>query len=464
MAKRPKNQFLTSGRCALFALLLTVLPARPADSYIETVRTGDAAMIKGISEVAISSYESALRLEPKSIAAREKLLAALFAANRFKEAETVSDELLEISRRNFIGLISKGSAQRKQGKLWAADKSLTKALRYYPSNSRLLTELGFVKKARGRLAEARYNFDQAWIMDPYNADSAYWAMLDRSLYEDLGPYTGPDRMQDAGIGFARKFSLEAGFYGSWIQYEGSAFKQSGRVYGLNGALGYGREHKFDYGAERLTIERDVIADLEQWDFTLAYANYSLDYMKLRFGGHLVESSHDGTDGGWNGFFGIETFSVNRWQTGVNLTFSRYPQFGPSLNVFQVSPYYGRTLWKGPVGWAKLDLVGHYVQPSHRSGLPLRHYFSGESALSLQWRDWSVAGFGWAGKQAFANRGGGYTPFNVAEEHTHGYGAELKRITGARTAVAFRYSREHWEETTGNSAASNAYLATLGITF
>lgn len=464
MATRSNNRFSTLGLALGFAGLLIAFSVQGDDSYANNVRAGDVALADGKAAVAVEKYRTAIAQEEKSIAAREKLLGALFAANQYAEAESVSRELLQFSRRNFIGMISLGSSQRQQNKLWLADKSLTRALRYYPSNTRLLTELGLVKKARGRLAEARYNFNQAWLLDPYNADGAYWAMLDRSLYEDLGPYTGPDRMQNAGIGFARKYSLEAGFYGSWIQYEGSAFKRSGRVYGLNGTLGYGREHKLDYGAERLTIDRDVIADLEQWDFTLAYANYSLDYMKVRVGGHLIESSHDGSDGGWSGFFGIETFSPNRWQAGVNMTHSRYVRFGPSLNVLQISPYFARTISKGPVGWAKLDLTGHYVQPSHRAGLPLRHYFSGESALTVQWRAWTIAGFGWAGKQAFANRGGGYTSFNVAEEHTHGYGAELKKVTGPRTALAFRYSREHWRETTGNDAASNAYLATLGITF
>jgi len=445
-------------------VLLPVLAGAIDTNYVASIRSGDAALEAGQARTAIERFTDAIQRAPRSIPAREKLLAALFAAGDFAEAEKASRELLALSPRSFVGWISLGSAQRRQGHYWQADKTLTRALRYYPSNARLLTELGYVKRARGRKAEARFYFEQAWILDPYNSDGAYWALLDRSLFADLADRTGPDRLREAGVGFGRGYSLEAALYGSTVNYEGSAVKRGATVYGLNGTLGIGREHKLDYGAEYLRIRREFIADLQQWDFTLAYANYHFDYQKLRLGGHLIESSHAGTDGAWIVFAGYERFVPGRWQAGINLNFSRYDRFGPALNVFQLTPYCARTLWRGPVASLQLNLAGHYIQPSHRAGLPLRHYASGEGGLSLQWRDWTVAGFGWAGKQAFALRGGGYTPFNVAEEHRRGFGAEVRRVTGPRTAVSMRYTREYWRELAGNRAASDAYLATLGISF
>lgn len=431
-----------------YAAALAALGAAPRD-YATLLRCAWLEYLAGAYAASVKHYQAALRRAPESLEARLGLLLPLLALERCDEAERVAREVLQETPRNPLALARLAVAQRQQGRLKAAEETLRQALSWHPANVVLLTEMGWLRAAQSRRLEARRSLAEVLRLDPDNA------VAQAQLADPAGPLRPPSRPL-AG----------AAAYVGGIDYEGTLLKSRAWITGVRGWARPHRHHLIEGGVDYLDIIYQGTPHLRQLDATVAYANSSLPRFNLRAGGHYTASDDPLTDAGWVAFGGVDWFADTGWDLGLEGCFSRYANHSPALSVFQLRPRIGVQLAGGEAWTLRGELAGYWIRlESPVPGVPHRDLFSGEGRLTWSWGDWRLAGFGWAGEQAFAVRNNGYTVFNLAEQHTAGYGAEIRRAFGPHLGLGVRYQREDFLEIlTGVDAAQHIFLATIDLTF
>ena len=436
-------------------------------AYAVELRLGWLYYLSTNHIVSAEHYRAASDVAPRAVEPRLGLLLPLLASSRFIEAEFTAREILREHQTHYLAHRRLATALRWQQKLGEAGKVLTHALKLYPSDAALLAELGLVKAEQKELATARALFNEALTLDPDN-DLAFAQLADPKLFADLAQVTAP-----SSPGFARTPGFRVGdtaarfdavAYGGTVDYHGSVVKSRALLSGASGFLSVGAAHLFEGGYDGIDITRLDGSHLHQHDVMFAYDNFSLANWKLRAGAHYLLSDDARTDGGWVVFGGATHFAP-RWDAGVDAFASHYHDYAPQLDVYQLSPHFGCTLAQGATWTLRNDVKGHWIHAGDAVGLTRQNFFSAEERVSFFWREYSLAAFGWAGRQAFAVRADGATLFNLAEQHRAGCGAELKRTLGTRTALAFRFSREEFREfAASGTAAAHTFLGFVGVTF
>jgi hypothetical protein len=263
---------------------------------------------------------------------------------------------------------------------------------------------------------------------------------------------------------ARKIRVEAAPYVGYVDYHGTASKDHADLAGIYTAFGYGLGHLVEAEADYIQKFYRGYPSLSQWDFTLAYDNYSIPHLKLRAGGHYVTSEDRYTDAGWVAFGGAEYYDLNHWTVGVDGYFTQYPKFQTHLEVVQIVPHFGISFWHGENFSWNNDVLGYWIRPN-QDLLQQRDFFSIEDKLSLNWRRWTFSAFGWTGQQVFAVRDNGFALYNLSEEHKTGYGVEVRYFFSEHFALTLRANREEFRDiATTPNASSDMYLAMLNVIF
>lgn len=440
----------------------------PAADYATSLRAGWQEYLKGNHTNSLTHYHVAQAEKPLALEPKVGLILPLLATSQLSAAESLAREILRDNKSHYLAHLRLATALRLQNKLRAADSVLVRALELYPSDSGLLLERGLVKRAQGQFAAARYYLGQAQLLDPDN-DAIFRELADPKLFSDLAEVTAP-----ASPGFARATGfrlgetparIDATFYGGWIDYQGTQVKDSAKLWGLATWLGIGKAHAVETAFDYIQVDRIGLPRLKQLDVTAAYNNFSLTNWRLRAGTHLLANGDAGTDGAWGAFAGAEWLGSPKWSAGFDTFYTSYEDFGTGLEVLQFSPKFGRVITTGADWTLRADTRGYWVHASENVGFGLRNFFSAEERLTLSWDRWTIAAFGWMGRQAFAARGDGATLFNLPEKHTGGYGAEMKRALSDRAALSFRFNREEFRELGGNTtAAAHTFITQLGLTF
>jgi hypothetical protein len=334
-------------------------------------------------------------------------------------------------------------------------------------------ERGFALEGQERYDEALREFSEVLLFDPDNATArAELYVLDRKLAARRGA-TARSSAQDwqswpITLGGASlnppdtEFRADALAYVAFSQYHDTTAKDFAELGGVYGRIQFGPAES---PASEAEVEVDYLnlhyknqASLQQWDVTLALAGQPADHWRIRYGGHLVFSDDPATDHGWSVFGGAHYFEPWRWDAGADFSFSKYPDYSGQLEVWQTTPHFGINLLQGSNYTVRADARAYWIHPS-QSVAGDDQFLSGEGRLTFFWGRWVFSGFGWAGKQAFVLRPDTFALFNVAEEHTAGYGVEIRRaFTPGFSAVA-RANREQFKES-GSTQTSLADLFTL----
>lgn len=447
--------------------LVALRPSPPG--YATSLRQGWLEYLAGNYLVSSERYDNAVHLAPRSLEARLGFLLPLLARGRNTQAEQVAREILRESPQHPLAQARLAVALRQQHQLTEAERTVTAALKSHPTDVALLNELALVHAARQRLPAARQLFNEVITLDPDNA-VAHAQLANPRRFADRASATRPARAGGSGLaaGLATDQAphAEATAYFGGITYDHATYKDHAWLGGVNGWLELHPRHVVEAGVDYLDLAYQSLPSLQQLDATAAYGNFCVPNLKLRLGGHYLTTTDEPTDGGWVVFGGADWFAGPRWRLGLDGFFSRYPDYAPSLDAVQLTPRLQVDLAQGPDWSWRADLAGYWIQLGRAlPGLDRQNFFSGEGRLSLVWRRWTFSGFGWAGNQAFAVRNSGYTVFNLAEEHTAGYGAEIQRALSGRLSAGLRFQREQFREIfTTASAAENLFLAKFGLTF
>ena len=462
------SESLRRERAGDFSGALAALRPLPR-SYAVSLRQGWLGYFAGRHRQSAARYHDALRLAPGSLEARLGLLLPLLVLGRNAEAEQVAREILRESPENPLAQARLAAALRQQKKFADAESTLSAAIKSYPTDVGLLSELALVNAARQRPDAARQIASEVMMLDPDNT-VARAQLGDPCLSAGFADATGPAGAGWRGIpaGFATngETRMAATAYFGGITYDHAVYKESGWVGGVDGWFAPNQRHLFEAGVDYLDIVNNGLPDLHQVEATAAYSYFGLPQLKLRLGGHYIATDDGPTDGGWVMFGGVDWFAGSRWSLGLDGCFSRYPDFSSLLDVVQVTPRLSVGLAQGSDWALRGDLKGYWIRLSRElPGVDGEDFFSGEGRLSLFWGRWSLAGFGWAGRQSFAVRNNGYTVYDLAGEYTSGYGAEIKCALGKHVEVGLRFQREQFLELYSNaSAAENVFLATIGLAF
>ncbi|MHB1191828.1 MAG: hypothetical protein ACYC6F_02180 [Longimicrobiales bacterium] len=249
-----------------------------------------------------------------------------------------------------------------------------------------------------------------------------------------------------------------------LSYQGSQVKDAGWVVGFYGTYGSGWKHLVEVGATRTGVDHLDGWQLRQTDLAAAYGYYGAQGA-ARAGIHVISGNDALSDGGMVLFGGASRYRVGAWSAGAEGAFSSYGDYDGGLTVAQVAPSVALTKAAGE-GRHVLGatLRGYYIKLSEDVGLGSRDFLSGEAAVSYTSGRLSLSGFAWAGEQAFAVRGGGFTVFNLAELHTGGFGGGLRWVLSPRSALSAGYYMERFEDFgLANTAWTRSLSASLGFT-
>jgi hypothetical protein len=245
-------------------------------------------------------------------------------------------------------------------------------------------------------------------------------------------------------------------YVGGIQYTGTAAKDRSTIAGLYGYYGIGMEHSIeaDVGWTRIDYDFGTLSRIDQYDATLVYSNYGVLDWKWRLGGHLVTSTDEPTEGGVL-FGGFSNYEPTRFNRGVDLYFSHYGQYIPTLDIQQVTGTWGFYLKRLPGTYLKVQ--GHYIHLSDDIGFGQQHFGSGELTLVQPIQDWTLTFFGWAGRQAFAVQRDGFVVYNLPEEHRAAYGGSLRYQIATASSIKLEFIQKHFQELAASASARASQL-------
>ncbi|GAC1355070.1 MAG: hypothetical protein NVS4B11_08970 [Ktedonobacteraceae bacterium] len=151
---------------------------------------------------ALTSFERALQMDAKLVAAWNGKGTALNMMRRNKEALAAFEQALSLEADNALAWNGKGAAQNALGSPEQALFSFDTALHYEPRLAQALNNKGLVLRQLKRFPEALRAFEQAIIYEPHNALS--WNGKGNILY-DLG------RFQDALSAYQEAQKLNANY-------------------------------------------------------------------------------------------------------------------------------------------------------------------------------------------------------------------------------------------------------------
>jgi len=255
-------------------------------------------------------------------------------------------------------------------------------------------------------------------------------------------------------------------YGAFLNYGGDTAKEDGYVGGLYASIFYS-PNKLELSAEQTHITyNDGSPALNQTDMTAIYTYYQGYHLACKAGIHHLIGDDDATDGGIVGILGVTWYDYLKYDTGVDLYYSRYDNSDPSLTIWQIRPHAGYHFGNYYSADGSFYLEGEYnyigIEDARLHGLK-DSYHSGGLSLSNYKGPWTTTVKGWTGKKVYAVDNGGFTVYNLGEEYKAGAGISVDYAVNPKTHFKIQYDYSKFEQN-GNEAYSSTVAAIFGYTF
>ncbi|MFT4553746.1 MAG: hypothetical protein ACI9S8_002387 [Chlamydiales bacterium] len=262
-----------------------------------------------------------------------------------------------------------------------------------------------------------------------------------------------------------EWKLDVVPYLGYLKYHNNTTKDTATVFGVYEYIGYGLEHLVELSQDYTKIDQMNTDNYKQLDFTAVYSNFSIPSWKMRVGGHYIDNNDVNSNHTWTGILGAHYIGSYDFDAGLDGFVSKYMARTPTLWVYQFSPHLGIPFWKEATSSWRNDISGNWIYHSENTGLADRHFYSVEETVHYYWDSWTLGANAWLGKQSFAVRKGGFAVFNLAEEYTGGFGAEIKYALDLKTALTFKINREEFKEiSTDTKTKVENFMFMLGHSF
>jgi hypothetical protein len=265
-------------------------------------------------------------------------------------------------------------------------------------------------------------------------------------------------------------------YGTYINYSGSGIKDGGESATGYLALTMGQD-TVQLGVSLTRINyKNGEPNLDQQDFTLSYTNTNgfLKNHAFTFGLHYISSDDNLTDGGFTFFFDGTYFNYQKvypylfnWSAGIGLYYTGYSNT-VTFGVFQVTPHATFRLFSDlRRGALYSDITGYgiYVENRKKVGLEDSSYYSLDVAFRYYYGRFDAKFGGWAGRQIFAVKNGGFVVYNLKEKYKGGIYGEFGYTfrNGLRIALNVGINR-YKEVETGDSVTQTVGTLSAGYRF
>jgi hypothetical protein len=205
--------------------------------------------------------------------------------------------------------------------------------------------------------------------------------------------------------------------------------------------------------------------MQQREFTLAYTYAYSPTWRWRTGAHFLDSEDPFSDQARILFAGAKYEIFDRWDSGLQLAWSRYPHHPAEITATQLSPHWGWNFRRRHNYTWRNDLRIYYIYLNRDPGTGDRHLFSIEERLSWITERWRASIFGWYGRQSFAVRNDGFAVFNLVAIHHGGFGCEFRYALSANTTLGTRVSTEYFlDSPVGPETRSVTTMFNFGHTF
>lgn len=153
-----------------------VLEAYP-DGYTVNLRLGWLYYLDEKYANSIDHYLSARKAIPTSIEAKLGYILPLLDQGKYKEVETLAEEIISVDYYNYYANMRLAYVLRLQKKFDLAEKVVNKMLAVYPIDVSFLTELGLIHDGRGEVDLAAKAFWDVLVLDPENTTAKNYLNL-----------------------------------------------------------------------------------------------------------------------------------------------------------------------------------------------------------------------------------------------------------------------------------------------
>jgi tetratricopeptide (TPR) repeat protein len=405
----------TAGRYEQAIAALEPVREVSQQSYLLNLRLGWLHYLRGDYESAGGYYRAAIAAALTATEPRVGYLLPLLAQLRFDEAERVARRVLEVDPANYYANLRLAYALRKQNRLAEAEQIASHILERQPTDVSVLAELGSVYADQRRHEEARQVFEKVLLLAPTNA-------LAR---EQLGlpALEAAPSQPSAPENVCYPLTASVTPYYAYLDYGSQSIKSYGNTWGVYGRLAALNSLEAAYEYTNLQF-RDGF-NLDQHDMTMVFSYLRRPNLKLRVGGHAIDTTDVFTDGAWTLLAGAHYYVTNVWDVGVDTYFTRYEDHPVNQSIVQITPHVGIQQVTPRGATVRLDVRGHYINTDEEvGGLGTEDFYSLEARLGWSCNRLGLALTAWTGEQAFAVRQDGFVIYNLAERHDGGYGGEI----------------------------------------
>lgn len=266
-------------------------------------------------------------------------------------------------------------------------------------------------------------------------------------------------------------SLYAEFYQSYIDYEGSRYKNRARASTLYLHKSINDQLQIEGALARTDIDfYHPYMDFYQWDLTAGFSYWLSPEKKSRIRGgvHLIDTNDPIVSHSRSCFAGYEYWLNSRFAMGSEFAYSHYHhEWYRDIDIYQIAPYFGWYPYKSLRKKIYLKTKCYYSHIDEDNDLfPYsRSAYSVEQSVYLDYNNWNLQLQAWFGKQLDPVRADGYIVYNLHTELRKGLSAQISYYFFPDTYLRMGVSKQWYNEGRQNNTVKvTTCTVSLGVRF
>ncbi|MEA2100641.1 MAG: hypothetical protein U9P72_10990 [Campylobacterota bacterium] len=185
--------------------------------------------------------------------------------------------------------------------------------------------------------------------------------------------------------------------------------------------------------------------LKQTDYTVAYSYLIDDNYRLKTAYHQLSSNAEKSSKAKIYFAGLQYFKKNRFDLGVDISYSSYDKTALATDIYQAKPYFGITFgdYKSTMGKYVVKINTNLFYP--KGGDSNSTYVNNSSSYSISIKqfkgDFHNMISAYKGEELFAVKDNGFSVNNQNELYTTGYTISTRYTIDEDMGLKLSYTNE-----------------------
>ena len=225
--------------------------------------------------------------------------------------------------------------------------------------------------------------------------------------------------------------------------------------------------ELDYETMNLD-NNETVTTIKQTDYTLAYSYYLKQNYQFKTAYHKMSNNNKIASSGNTYLFGIKYFKKNKFDLGLDISYSNYDKTALTQDIYQLKPYFEITFgdYKSTMGKyiLKIDSNVFYPKATDTNSTNIKNCSSYGISIQQIKGDFINKFSAYKGKEIFAVKNNGFSINNQNELYTSGYTLFTRYSVSENLGVSFSYKRENFTEIDSNIKSNlQRYLLLLDYT-